>query len=791
MQPRSACLRIVVAVVAIHTLAGQSLTESFETRYARDIADNPSDLHFVLDTADGQRSFRIGERIPLTLAFSSDTPRKYKLNAATYDRSGRLPTEEFIIAQADITDPYLDYFGAGVLGWIAGGLRGYPVLEAKPYKIDLDLNDWFRFDRPGQYRFYLKSHRLTRERAPGEAGERVVDFAAVSNVVELTITDDPAWQTAKLADIRPVLDQAASHDPDSEKARRALRDLRYLGTPSAIQLVFEYARASRNAPDTLTLFAARDRKQMLVHFDRYLADPQVGIREWDVRVRALFTQLETNPAKPLPVFRWQMGDPSGWDKLRAEAAAREERFKAILRQEAMRLIPLVARKDGEARKVSGKAIEAVAPEAARAANLVPPENYGLSRKQLIAQFAELSAEQQSELLGKKWDLIRGPEMVPVLEAFIERTKPKPLPDGAGWLRVWGTSTDLTETAARRIMELAPGEAARIVKRDLANGSPRLAGFAVREFPAQSVPEADKALSELLKTKFPGPLLLIAKFATVKLAGEMRARYENKAWACDIEDAFVTYFVRLFPDKDGEGRDMLRKAMADRERRGCYRSLLKNVAAVVWNPAIEAQAIATLDDSDPETAAAAAEVLAAHGDAGVEKLLWRRLEQWSQRWRGRAAELEVHPITESLPNMESRLGSTLSGSIATARSWVLDEPRRKRLLELCIDDQCRERWSRERPAGAIPLDISNGGDIYPAAFRVEGYTARSMDELKYKLAQYPSGTAFRWCPQEPGPFNAFSPAQREEMFRALEEFVSTRSMRMESCSTAQSPATESK
>jgi hypothetical protein len=65
----------------------------------------------------------------------------------------------------------------------------------------------------------------------------------------------------------------------------------------------------------------------------------------------------------------------------------------------------------------------------------------------------------------------------------------------------------------------------------------------------------------------------------------------------------------------------------------------------------------------------------HGDARVERLLWKRLERWSERWRGRAEELEIHPITGSVPNAESQLGPALFTAIASARSWVLDESRR--------------------------------------------------------------------------------------------------------------------
>jgi hypothetical protein len=148
-------------------------------------------------------------------------------------------------------------------------------------------------------------------------------------------------------------------------------------------------------------------------------------------------------------------------------------------------------------------------------------------------------------------------------------------------------------------------------------------------------------------------------------------------------------------------------MADREKRGCYQWLLNRVAEVVWNPTIEAQAIATLDDSDAEAVKSAAQVLAAYGGPGVEPLLWKRLERWTERWRDRAEELEVHPITGSVPNPESRLGYALFGAILSAQSWVLDEPRRNRLAGLCLDDWCREQWGRARPSGAISVEASSG------------------------------------------------------------------------------------
>ncbi len=233
--------------------------ETFVEQHARDVATNPADIRFLLTTG-GPSRFHSGERIPISLEFSSTSHEKYKLNGASYDRSGRLPTEEFVLERADIVDPFEDYFGIGVLGGIGGGLRGYPVLDSTPYRIELVLNDWFRFDRPGLYRLYIKSHRLTRERATGEAAERTVEFAAVSNILQIEILPrDPGWEQSKLAEVQAILQSSS----DEERHALAERELRFLGTPSAVRFELERARRSESSPRYTDSVGGRARGAML------------------------------------------------------------------------------------------------------------------------------------------------------------------------------------------------------------------------------------------------------------------------------------------------------------------------------------------------------------------------------------------------------------------------------------------------------------------------------------------------------------------------------------------------
>jgi hypothetical protein len=679
----------------------------------------------------------------------------------------------------DVVDPYLDYFATGVLGGMAGGLRGYPVLGAEPYRIEVDLNDWFRFDRPGTYRLYLKSHRLSRE--------RTTPFAAVSNLLTVEIVaDDASWSSTKLHQIEAVLVQPEPEmpvpggppvpvNPLEAQLRSARRDLRYLSTPEAVAMAFQDARKLGGSPDTLLLFGARNRAQMIAAFDRYLADPVVPVREWDIRLRAFFNYVRTDSPKPLPLYSWQVPADVDWKDIWAEAEPRQKRFAEFVQAEAVRLIPVVIGKTATARKVSGEAIAAIAPAEARAALLVPPADFGLSRGELIAQFPSFPAEQQAELLGKKWDLVRGPEMIPALRDLAGRAEPGALPKSAMNLQVWGVRSGLGEAALRRLYELAPKEAVGLVAKDLAQGIPRFAGFAARELPAQAMPEADGVFLRWLASGEFGALPLIARFGSVNLSGAMRERYLSRSWPCAEEGAFLAYFVRNLA---GSASEMLQRSFANREGRGCHHFLLGQVASIVWNRTLEAQAVQLLADPDPETVASAAQALGAYGGAAAEPYLWTRLEAWSERWRGRTREFEVHPITGGTPNPESNVGPALAGAIGSAKAWYLDESRRRRLHGLCLDEACRERWSRTRSNSNVSIDVSNGGWLYPAEFRVDGYQAATLAALQEKLLQYPEGTVFRWCPQESNPFDAFTPGQREEMYRQLKSVISARELRLE-------------
>jgi hypothetical protein len=781
------CRSVILLGLFSSVLQRRSNSESsFDERYREARAANPPDLHFVLRTTTPAQ-FHPGERIPLTLEFSSTAAEKYRLNGATYDRSGRLPTEEFALDRDDVADPLIDYFGSGVIGGIAGGIRGYVALNTEPYRIDVALNDWFRFDRPGKYRLFLKSHRLSRERKPEEQGQGLISFAAVSNVLEIEITEpDPAWDSAKLREIEANLEGAdgnhatarlqlslarLSKPMEDVRVRQARAELKFLGTRGAVQLILRRAQTTDDDLDSFALIGARDRPSVIAELDRYIQNPNTVINSWTLRLRTLFDFVARYPK---PLFRnlaeLQTGDRTN---IQGEAEKRQPEFEKILRERAAALVELPHRKSEKVRDDCLRAIAELAPEAALRAKLIPPDDYGMTREQLIAQFDTLPEANQSELLTRKWGFVRGPGMVSVLLHVIERALPISTPKSGTEFSLWQGPVTLEEQALARLQQLAPEQARQILIEDIARPSPRFAAFAVAKLPSQDVPQANAAFAKSFQADPAATIPLIARFGTVDLYNAVAASYDKEDWICGDQEWFLAYFLRVKP---AFGKKLLTDALANPQACGL---LLGNLSSILWNRDLEEAAVAALNSPRPWAATDAVRTLGIHGAPAVEGALWHRLEQWNEQWRGRVKELSAHPITGSDPNLQERLfGNALVNAIATGHAWFLDEPRRKRLAALALDDWTRKVWSTE-PSGEARVEIADGAPIYGPSYQVSQgslqYTLSTLEELEAKLAQFPPDTRFRWCPQSFNPAGSVISDERQEMYTDLAHFLDARHM----------------
>ena len=62
---------------------------------------NPEGLLFTVRLKDNRKQFHLGEVITLELSFAAIKPETFTLDAATYDRSGRLHSDGFALDQRE------------------------------------------------------------------------------------------------------------------------------------------------------------------------------------------------------------------------------------------------------------------------------------------------------------------------------------------------------------------------------------------------------------------------------------------------------------------------------------------------------------------------------------------------------------------------------------------------------------------------------------------------------------------------------------------------------------------
>ncbi|CAN5401986.1 hypothetical protein BH09MYX1_BH09MYX1_13050 [soil metagenome] len=98
-----------------------ALDATFDAEQKKSASTSPADLHFTIAVAGGKARFLQGDPIPIELSFSSDVPKRYRLDKGLYDRIGRMSCDQYVLDRTDTVDPLAEYFENGFGGM--GGLR--------------------------------------------------------------------------------------------------------------------------------------------------------------------------------------------------------------------------------------------------------------------------------------------------------------------------------------------------------------------------------------------------------------------------------------------------------------------------------------------------------------------------------------------------------------------------------------------------------------------------------------------------------------------------------------------
>ncbi|HEX8070539.1 MAG TPA: hypothetical protein VF546_11340 [Pyrinomonadaceae bacterium] len=757
MMPSQRTLTLTtLAVVCALALCTRAAAQSPDARPQEPAARNPAGVTFKLRLKNGQTQFRQGEVIRLELAFSSSVPGVYKLDARSYDRSGRLNTDTFhLTPQAGVVDPLEDYYES-LEAYMGGGLSSTPTLEAKPYVVPADLNEWFRFDRPGRFRLYVTSPRVYSQRA--RAGRE--SFVLTSNVVTFDVLPaEPAWARQRLRAITQTLDA-----PGQGSARReTCRELRFLNTEAATrELVRRFQGHDECDFDyAFGLYGTPHRALAVAEMERQLGAPAFPVTRAFLNTLARLAFWSQNPP-PLPPYPDDTERRKDWEELwHARRAAQAQ----VVGRYLERLAAGVFGKERAARAVSLATLLDFREDAPRA----DAAQTNTLAAALAAVFGELPPGEQYELLDYGWAQVAGPAMLPAVRRAYQHP---PQSDQ----RVRGV-------ALRRLYELAPEEGRQLILREIRRPAPGVGIEALGVLPDETLPEVDALVLEELGRALrsdepdadaPAPYdtdllaALVERYASAAVLAPVRAAYEERIgrMPCQPQNYLLAYFLRVEP---AYGAQLVERALGARAETGCFRMVLTELGKRPLAPELERVLVSALDDKESEIVTQAAQLLGVRGSAGAEAALWQRLTRLHADWHERAEELDDERNMMASP---AQTELALARALGTGTNWLADRERLTRLRQLCVGQECRREveayLERARPALAVNLDAATGTII---SLAVAQYEFASWAALKDKLAQFPPGTTFTWAV-----FNG-DPHTEARAFADLKTYLEPRGLRL--------------
>jgi hypothetical protein len=714
----------------------------------------PRDVRLQVETAGGATRFRIGEVIPLRLSFTSTAAKKYRINLATYDRSGRMNYEDFLLEpEAGWSDPLKAYFLGGA--FMMGGLTGFDFLSGKPKVISLELNEWVRFDRPGEYVMRVATRRVGLASGDRPFGESVNELR--SNELRLTIIPaERAWQQATLKKAVATLDRTphgGGVNPSEAleaEVRTALKTLRYLGTADAARELARRMRGEDSHTDFECMFGlvgSPFREVGLAEMRRLLADPEHPVSSGFLYALTVLMRggIDTTPQARMDE-----------DRRNRESIQRE-------------LLEVVSQKRGKALAFTLNTVLEVGGDAA--GNPQNPD--GRLAARVAAVFDQLPAEKQMGILEYRWDSVKGPEFLPVLRKYALRYQEFKVPNEVNAYN----SLHVSGAALRRWYELKPDEARPFVIREMTRTRPRYGAGVLGILPEETLPEVEQALAEHFAAEpesYAAENLasLLQRYATAAVLPQVLPVVDEHVgkWACAVQAPALAYLLRVDP---AAARPRLEAAIAARGDgySACNHSLLMEVGALRPDPFLEELAVRSLEDEDPQVAGSAAAFLGRYGTAAAEEPLWARLTRWSEKWRGREGDFRDVSGDEEARLWQRNLGTNLVQALANGKSWLADAEKLNRLRQLAVGrdmqqqlDSMLSNWDK----GPRPISFYRHRD--QLHFRLLQYEADSLKGLEEKLAQFPPGSEFIFVGGSP-------PEDGEQVFKELTEFLTRRGMKL--------------
>lgn len=319
------------------------------------------------------------------------------------------------------------------------------------------------------------------------------------------------------------------------------------------------------------------------------------------------------------------------------------------------------------------------------------------------------------------------------------------------MRDWNASNSLqiSASALTHWYELDPAGARPAIIKEILRPRPRFDASVLGILPDETLPEVDFTLAEHFAASNDADgssniASLIARYATAAILPQILEKLDPNIGklASAAQNQTLAYLLRVDP---AIARPRIERAIA--ARRAAFSAynydVLQRVSELHYDPVLEEIAIDNLDDLDAPVASAAATVLGRFGSSAAESALWQRYTSWNAMWAGRESQLDrmlTDPLDE---NEQLGLGQNLVQALATGKSWLADKNKLQRLSQMTKVRRIQQQvdsylktWNYETLT--IVIEASS-----PTRFHAQlaHYEFHSMNALKEKITQFPSGTKF--------------------------------------------------
>lgn len=739
--------KFILSIVCFLLMSAFSVspqTDSFLKIYQENLEKNPKDVSFTIKFKNEQTKFRQGEIISIELKFTTSIPNFYNFLNRTYDRSGRLHLDGFVIDKKENTfDPLYDYFHRGRL-FMSGGLFSVPTLGSTPQIINYELNEFLSFKEAGKYRLYIASPRVSlkkEEKTDLSTAFGGRSISLLSNIIEFEILPaDEKWREEKFAET---------------SIKNDCRILRYLGTKAAAkEMLIRFGRGDKNCEfeNYLGLYGSPERKFIVNEMEQMILSPDYAVTDIFFQMLLRLDYFLNNP-------KTERSESEDYET----RTKKEENIKNLIKlnylEKFAKALP------NKNKNVFQRSLETYFSFHGKGEKQPPLE----LTNAMVNGFGKLSKRTQWTILQNSLDKLKTPAMLPVLQNIynsLERTNLEEVGDFY--------NKDLINQSIRGIYHLDQNIGKQIILDEIRRPKQRVHTTVLELLPKTESPEVENLLLEKLNggnipaDDLRSVFILINRYETPKLISKLRETYSDKI--NKIECGAQIEFLRIFLKSDIEfGEEMLGKAIKSDPGKDCIGANLGDTINPHWSSEIERIVLSVLEDDNNFIFANAAELLRKYGSLETRDRIWKRLERFNKEERSKEDFAAKKDFSE---NWQISLAEwKLAVALSESPNWWFGQESNKRLSRLCLYDGCKEQIEKLNEIFGKPAKIQTSiEEENKTSFSVYQYKKLSLDALKKKLAQFPTETTFTWLP------NAENPND-EKHFQEIKAFVENSRMKL--------------